>query len=311
MMATLRDGFLVGFDADMSEAEYLADPCPTPALSSHIAKLLVGKSPAHAYAEHPRLGGGVEAADDERKHFDLGGAVHALLLGKGRRLVTCDYPNWQTKAAKEARSEAYACGSIPMLPPQRDRVVHAAAKMAHELERRGIRLTGTSELSIFWVETADDGTPVQCKGRLDHFIESEGDIYDLKSSRTAHPRAIPKHVDAYGYDVQWAAYTRGIEVLKPELAGRTRYRWIFAELRQPFAVTVASPAGSLRVLGASRWRRAVNLWASCTSSGEWPAYIDEELQVEAPPWAMSDEMSAGMSSDVPFGGDDDEEGEAA
>ena len=42
---------------DIPPREYHADPCPAPSLSRSIAKLLVERSPAHAYAAHPRLGG--------------------------------------------------------------------------------------------------------------------------------------------------------------------------------------------------------------------------------------------------------------
>lgn len=308
-MATLQDGFLVGFDADMDEATYFGDPCPAPSLSSHIAKLLVSKSPAHARAAHPRLGG--SKPETSAKHLDFGSTVHALVLGRGREVVRIDADNWRTKDARAKRDVFRAQGKIPVLNHEAAALIAAAKSITLKLRDRGIVLDGASELSVFWTETADDGTVVQCKGRIDHWLAGEGRIYDLKSAHTAHPRSIPKHVDGYGYDIQCEAYRRAVEASIPELAGRVGYRWIFAELEEPFPVVVAEPTGSFRALGASRWRRAVNLWARCMRTGEWPAYLDGEvLQVEAPPWAMGDEMAAGFSGEIPFG-DDDKEGEAA
>ena len=39
----------------MSMDEYHADPCPTPSLSSGIARVLWANTPMHAWFKHPRL----------------------------------------------------------------------------------------------------------------------------------------------------------------------------------------------------------------------------------------------------------------
>ncbi|WP_242401117.1 hypothetical protein [Acetobacter okinawensis] len=40
---------------DLPEAQYHADPCPTPSLSNSVARILLDESPMHAHFSHPRL----------------------------------------------------------------------------------------------------------------------------------------------------------------------------------------------------------------------------------------------------------------
>ena len=61
---------------ELSAEEYHADPCPTPSLSSSIARTLLASSPHHAWWEHPRFNPGRVREEDEK--FDLGTAAHAL-----------------------------------------------------------------------------------------------------------------------------------------------------------------------------------------------------------------------------------------
>ena len=62
---------------DLPMAEYHADPCPEPSLSSSIIRLLCSASPLHAWTAHPRLNAAYVAEESDR--FDVGTAAHALL----------------------------------------------------------------------------------------------------------------------------------------------------------------------------------------------------------------------------------------
>ena len=63
---------------EMSPANYHADPCPAPSLSSSIARKLLGYSPLHAAHEHPRLNPAFVEVHDEK--WDRGTVAHAYLL---------------------------------------------------------------------------------------------------------------------------------------------------------------------------------------------------------------------------------------
>lgn len=271
----------------MPPEEYHADPCAVPSLNYSTAYALVAKSPAHAYLQHPRLGGkGMEptAAMDE------GSLMHELILRDDaelkERIVQVNADDWRTKAAKAQRDEARAAGKLPVLVHVYEEARIACAHVMARMLDLGVKLKGASEIAAFWQEQASDGTTVQCRGMFDHVIPAEGIIYDLKKSRTAHPKAIRKHVEGYGYHIQAAAYTRALERIDPKLAGKVQFRWLFIESEAPYGVTIAEPAGSMRRLGEACWTQAVDQWAHCTAVNDWPAYPRDVVRVEASPWAL-------------------------
>ena len=269
-----------------------------PRLSSSIAGTLISQSPAHAYVEHPKLGGKPRAPSTK---FDLGTAVHTLLLGEGQDIVTIDANDYRTKAASEARKAAWAAGKTPLLTKQLDAVEAAAEKVWKRLNDRGITLDGPRECTILWTERATNGGVVHCKARLDHLDFANGIIDDLKTGHSANPDDLAKKTDRLNYAIQVAAYTSAVGTLRPDLAGRVRFRWLLVELSEPFAFTVAEPDGSVLQLGGTRWRRAVDAWEECTRTGTWPEYVraGETATISAPPWAMRDEIENAMSGDDP------------
>jgi hypothetical protein len=272
----------------MSAEEYHADPCPEPSLSSSIAHALTAQSPRHAFLRHPRLGGLPRKAT---KPMNRGTLCHALLLGQGRDVVVLEAADYKTKDAQRERDEAVAAGKTPVLADEYGEAGIAVNSIRDQLLNDfGITLDGESELAMFWHELADDGTRVPCRAMLDHWNEARGRGLDLKISRSAHPRACMLHMLEYGYDLQWAAYTSGLGKVFPKLQGRLEFLYLFAEGEPPYCVTPCEPAGTMRQVGESRWRRAINLWARCMRENKWPAYVTDVARLEAPPWALEREM---------------------
>lgn len=283
----------------MPAEQYHADPCATPSLSSSIAHTLVSQSPAHAWLKHPRLGGKPSVATAAMNEGTL---IHELLLrDEGElsdRLVVVNADDWRTKSAQGLRALARAEGKLAVLARDIDTAREASVHIMARLIKRGIRLSGASEVAAFWVEHASDGTPVQCRGLFDHVLIGDGLIYDLKKSKSAHPKALRKTVEQYGYHVQATAYRRALEQIDPKLAGRVAFRWLFVESKAPYGVTVAEPRGSMRVLGDACWSQAVDTWAHCVATGEWPAYPDEIVGIEASRWALEDAFFEDDGEDV-------------
>lgn len=271
----------------MTAEAYHADPCPQPSLSSSIAHTIVSKSPKHAYLAHPRLGGSPKAPT---KSMDHGSLVHALLLGKGRDILIVDAPDWRKKETQEERDRARAEGKIPCLFDSFERAKETEKELRSELERFEITLDGVSEMAAFWQETADDGTIVDCRAMFDHWTRARAQALDLKTSRSAHPDACAQSMVEYGYDLQQAAYKSALGKIFPDLVGRIEYLNLFAEVEPPYCVTPASSAGTLRELGESKWRRAINLWAKCVREKQWPGYVSGVVRLEAPLWALKREL---------------------
>ena len=87
-------------------AQYLADPCPEPSLSSGAAHRLITRSPAHVYAQHPRMGA---QEQEDTAASDIGSIVHDLLLGGEGKICVIDPADYRSKPTKDNPE-----GSIPV-----------------------------------------------------------------------------------------------------------------------------------------------------------------------------------------------------
>ena len=124
---------------DVSESEYHRDPAPEPSLSSSLAKLILTRSPLHAWTQSPRLN--PDFRPIEKDAFDLGRAFHTMMLGKGAPIEVVDAENWATKAAKEQRELIRLTGRTPMLAAQYEAVETMVDAARHQLlDGFGIRV---------------------------------------------------------------------------------------------------------------------------------------------------------------------------
>lgn len=270
---------------EMPAAKYHADPCGKPSLSASTARRLIGESPYHAWLHHPRLGGVKEEASAT---MDRGSMIHSLVFGTDPGVDVIEHDDYRTARAKAAKQNAIDSGRIPVKAREWDTIQADADAIKAELAERGIFLAGLSEITCVWNEGIDDRS-VLCRGMLDHLILSHGEVYDLKTCASASPRACEKSIFDRGYDIQAAAYCSAVRKLRPELAGRESFTWLFVESLpegspKRVLLTVAKPSGELREFGERRWRRACETWIQCHDSGKWPSYPD--VTANPPAWAM-------------------------
>lgn len=289
-----------GIHYDVPMAEYLADPCGVPSLSHSIAKLLLDRSPAHAWAYHPKGGGHRHVATSEMIE---GTILDSLLLGGDQELVASPYEDYRTKAARTWRAEQEAAGRLPVKRAELGRMMIAAQQVKANLRGLGVNLDSPAlrkQVTVIW----DDGI-VRCRGRLDALLIDErggtATIFDLKRTAWAASEVVARSCVTYGYDIQWAAYTSAIESVRPDLAGRVEMEFLFAETEPPYQVRRAPLAGSMKELGRHRWRRAVKLWRECLKANCWPGY--DATPLEAPPYALA-QMEREQFEDKFLHGDD-------
>lgn len=281
-----------GFHRNVSKAEYLADPCDRPSLSASIASLLLSRSPAHAHAAHPMFGGHRSAPTEAMVE---GTIIDSLLVGGDTELVESPHDEYRSKEAKAWRDAVLAEGKQPIKSKALREAQAAADAIRKNLKAAGLELNGEHQLTAVW-----DVHGVRCRARFDHWLEGTATIVDLKTTENARPEGLASKMVSFGYAVQWAAYINAVETLRPELAGRVKMVFAFAELEPPYAVTLASPAGTMRALGQFQWDTAVKQWGECLRTNVFPAYTPTE--VEAPAWALSamEASLAGGSVDAPF-----------
>jgi hypothetical protein len=265
-----------GIYAGMPEVVYHADP----ALSASGAKRLLPPScPAlfRWWADHPQ---------PHKPAFDLGHAAHQLVLGAGPTLRSFPYDDWRTKAAREARDEAYAEGVVPLLEADYQRVIDMAAVIAEHPVASALFDPdhGRPEVSLF-ARAGLDGPML--RGRLDWLPEHRGGrliVPDYKTCRSAEPEAFARACADLGYHQQAAWYLDLVTAL--DLAGDERPAFVFVaqEKEPPYLVTVAEPDPVALRWARDRNEQAIDLFAACTASGEWPGYANDVVSLPLPAW---------------------------
>lgn len=265
-----REGLLPG----IPEADYHSDP----ALSQSGAKLLLRSPALYRYRrDNP----------ERRDSFDFGHAAHAKVLGVGLEVVVVNADDWRTKAAREAKEAAHAEGRTPLLARDMAKVdAMAAAIEAHPGARAILRRDGQAELSLWWDEQAADGSTVRCRGRVDWLTATNsGDpiAVDYKSTVDASPAAFRKAVVNYGYDLQDAAYRRGLEAVTGDRPG---FVLIAQEKEPPYLVGLYTLTPDYHARGEREWLRAVDLYAVCSQRDEWPGYAPDVIELDPPAWAL-------------------------
>lgn len=262
------------------------EPLPeaeVPRLSPSIAKIAYQRSWFHAYHAHRLLGGG--KAKEETTAQTAGKILEAFVFGQPMdKFVVVNADDWRTKVAKKAKAEALASGKTAILAEDFDGYRDMALTIGSRLREQGITFNGGEYQKK--VEWTDADTGASCKGFLDYF--ADGIIWDFKTTTDASPRKIQRQFVDMGYDIQYAAYTDGIETTIPALAGRSRFLFVYAETEYPHAVTVYEPSGMMRNLGKSKWDWAKLRWSENLRTGEWPGYFKGVGQLSPLPWQMAD-----------------------
>jgi len=281
-----------GIHFGVPEADYHADTLlPIPTLSSTLARLVLARSPLHAWTAHPRLNPAWEPT--EKKTFDIGRAAHRAVLGRGSDYAA--YPAEylasngaaSTKEAKDWAEEQRAEGRTPLKFDEIDQICAMAVSVNRQLAAMGIKLDPTRSEVVALAEI--DG--IWCRAMIDNApTDPRLPLYDLKSTTDASPESLAKTIASYGYDLQAAHY---LAVWKAATGEDRRFRIIFVEKEAPYGVQVAE---LYRKPGdEADWfdhadalaRDARRIWGECLRSGNWPCYPSRVAVIGAPGWHLT------------------------
>jgi hypothetical protein len=279
---------------------YHADPCAEPSLSSSIARLLIDRSPAHAWIASPRLNPGWEPTD--RKTFDIGRAAHRAVLGRGGDYVAipdgllASNGAASTKEAKAFIEDARAAGMTPLKAAEVDAIGALAAAVSGRLAAAGVafdaarsEMTAIGQVDGIWCRAMIDNAP----------LDPRQPLYDLKTTTDASLDAVTRAVCSYGYDIQAAHYLR---TWKAATGEDRRFRFVFVEKEPPYEVAIvelyADPAarpasdyspdelfdGDWLADAEQKLARARSQWRACLDAGKWPGYPARVALIGAPVW---------------------------
>jgi len=281
----------------VSSADYFADPCPTPSLTQSLCKILIERSPRHAWISHPRLNPQFEYDDDTK--FDIGNVAHRLILGRGKEVEVVHFTDWRTKASQEAREAAADQGKIAVLQHQFEQasdMADAARKQLDRHEDHDAFTNGQAEVMIAWKE---DG--IWFRSLIDWLHDDTRIVDDFKSTgMSVAPHVLGQRAEAGGWHLQAAFIERGLDALKPDDAGRRLFRFIAQETDRPHALNVMHMNEYWLTMGRKKVAIAADIWRACLESGIWPAYPRKAIIPEFPgfkekQWLEREEFEFGNS----------------
>lgn len=263
-----------GVYADIPDHVYHSDKG---SLSSSGARSLLTKTPARFRHDQ-------DSPRESTTAFDIGHAAHALVLGYGEPIAEIEADSWRTKAAKDARDEAYAEGKTPLLSEDVRRVEAMAAALREHPLAEVLFSEGEPERSMYW---RDAQTGVWLRSRPDWLPTRPGRLIvtDYKTSTTANPRKFEKSALDYGYHQQHAWYVDGIKELG--IDEDPAFLFVVQEKEPPYLVSVCQLDEDAVELGRRRNREAIDLYAKCVADDHWPGFGYEVHQISLPTWAFN------------------------
>ncbi|WP_282084079.1 PD-(D/E)XK nuclease-like domain-containing protein [Streptomyces tendae] len=256
---------------DIDAELYHSDPIPSGSLSSSGARKLVAECPAKFkhWLDNPQ---------PQSKALELGTAAHKLVLDDGPALVLVDAEKWNTNAIKAEVAAIRAGGGIPLKRHELEQVEAMAAALRNDPE--AVRLlepgSGVAEQSAFW---EDNG--VWRRARFD-WLRNDGQIVDYKTARSCKREDLEKAFHEHGYAQQQEWYIDAgvaLDVADPEQP----FQFVLQEKDPPYLVVVTTCDPMARGIGRHLNEVALNTYAICRESGEWPGYLPNPMTA-LPTW---------------------------
>ena len=240
--------------------------------STGLKRILV--SPAHFRYPNPF---------NATRAKEIGSAIHCRILESDRwetdyKVVECDA---RTSALYKA-----ACKDFPkervLTSVEYENVLGMQKGVLRNRHcRELIEAPGRYELSLF---TTDPITGVAVKVRYDKLTDS-GMPCDLKKCQKAGRDDFSRTINNYGYHVSAALYMDAWEWQFGEKLDVMR--WIAVEEQSPHAALRYKPDADALMIGRALYREALELYANCLDSDEWPSYEDDEEDIGLPNYAVS------------------------
>lgn len=266
---------------ELTDEEYFGPALASTTLSSTGARMLLSPG-GPARFRHQADVGTVEV----KRHFDLGHAVHCLVLGSGPPLVRIDADEWRSKAIKAEVEMVRESGGVPMRPVDFE-TAHAMAFAVREHPIAAKLLAGgVPEHTLIW---RDEATGVLCRAKVD-WLRPDG-IVDLKTAESAAPDAVSKAAHNHGQAIQAPFYLRGYRAVRlPNWTAEPFFVHIAVEKTAPYLVHVTQLTERAIAWGDRQVSQALEIYRDCTASGQWPGYPQDEItDIDLPAWVRTEE----------------------
>jgi hypothetical protein len=253
----------------IAAADYHSIGCTiAPALSASGAKLIETECPALYFHRY------ISPGQPERKpEFDVGTAAHLMVLEPQEfdaRVSIIDAGDYRGAKARDDRDAAYAAGLTPLLPKEVDAIrAMRSVLLSHPVARHAFQ-DGSIERSLFWI---DPEFGVWRKTRPDFLPNSLRYMVDYKTSTSANPEKFKRSAADFGYHQQAAWYLDGVQAVYGERP--KKFAFVVQDKNPPHLVSVCYLDDEAIEWGRILNRRAIQLFARCLETGEWPGYRED------------------------------------
>ena len=237
---------------------------------------LVLRSPAHYR---------FQAAKPPSRAMEIGTAIHTALLEPERfaeqyvllKEVADRRASEYKQAVKVHGSENVLVSKEADNVAGMQETVLSNPAMSERLQAEGWR-----ELSLF---VRDPETGVLIRVRYD-LLSVSGVAVDVKKCQDARPDEFSRAILNYQYDLQAALYTDAFEWAtgKPLAA----FEFAAIEEQMPHGHKLYQPCETTLQEGRAKYREALDLFAQCERSNDWPALECNGPEIiSLPPWRMA------------------------
>jgi hypothetical protein len=224
--------------------------------------------------------------------MQLGTILHALILEPQTiKDLVAVAPNDYDGRKKEWKEWREQQGTRIILS-QEDFIRISAMQSAlssHPLFADYMSKQGQNEVSIVWT---DIQTGLRCKARLDsvrRIGEDEWLIIDLKKfGRRATRHNLQRACMDWGYCIQEAFYTIAMENFFPpsrDNPNPVRFMFFAVEDKPPHGIQALTIAEETHMWARDKIHELLGIWQECITTGEWPNYAPEAIEISRPAWA--------------------------
>jgi exodeoxyribonuclease VIII len=217
----------------------------------------------------------------------IGSLAHLYILELPKALATVavvpDFGDCRKTSNKEAKASWLAenAGKELVSQDEWDQIRGMGESvLKHPIARRLIDQC-RPEASIFW---ADPETELECKARVDGWVEPLRIVLDLKTTANASPVEFAKSCHNWRYHVQNALYSDGIAAVTG--TAPKAFLFLVVEKEPPYAVATYQLDELSIELGREEYRRNMRTLRECLDNDDWPAYGTATQTISLPSYAF-------------------------
>ena len=181
----------------------------------------------------------------------------------------------RTKAGKEEwqRFVEENAGKIAVNPADFQTAAEMGkAVMGHPLAGDILSLNDY-EVPFFW-EDPDTGEKCKCKVDALRLRNGKYAVIDYKTTTDASTETFNKHIFRFGYHVQAAMYTEGVQIALG-LDYRPRFLFVAQEKKAPYAVNVIEVSEDVMNYGSTVYHELMRKYHECKVMDVWNGYCED------------------------------------